>query len=125
MIAIRLKEILAERQESLASLARATGLSYSTLHRLYSGKAKRIDLATLGALCGHLRAQPSEIIHWQDGIDDLADASLEEKTRRWPEIVERMRSHLERMKAEFGVQPDSTELIREEREKRDRQLAGL
>lgn len=125
MIFVRLRELLAERQESLAEVARATGLSYSTLHRLYSGKAKRIDLATLGALCAHLRAQPSEIIHWQDGVDDLADASLEEKIRRWPEILERTRSHLEQMKAEFGVQPDSTDLIREEREKRDRYLADL
>lgn len=125
MIVIRLRELLAERRESLAEVARATGLSYSTLHRLYSGKAKRIDLATLGALCAHLRAQPSQIIRWQDGTDDLADATLEEKRRRWPEILERMLSHLEQVKAEFGVQPDSTELIRQEREKRDRYLAGL
>lgn len=124
MIEIRLRELLAARRESLAELARATGLSYSTVHRLYSGHAKRVDLGTLERLCAYLDVGPGRLLEWRDGAADVGSA-LQNKIRRGRETLKRIDRHLAEQEAKFGIQPDSVELIRAEREKRERQLADL
>ena|SRR3972149_6157452 len=125
MIAIRLRELLAERQESLASVARATGMSYSTLHRLYSGKARRLDISTLDRLCVHLNVSPEAFFRWQNNDELAGDVDVETKLRRWPDIVRSTEEHLKRMEAKYGILPDSAESIRLERQERERHLGDL
>jgi putative transcriptional regulator len=124
LIEIRLRELLAARHESLAELARATGLSYSTVHRLYSGHAKRVDLGTLERLCAYLDVGPGRLLEWRGGRRDISPA-VRQKMRQWPETKARLDRHLADQERRFGIQPDSTDLIRDERAKREQQLADL
>ena len=67
MIVNRLSRILGERRISIAELQRQTGLSYVTLHNLYSDKSTRIDFETLNRICGALDVTPSDILEYRDG----------------------------------------------------------
>lgn len=65
MIVNRLSRILGERRMSIAELQRQTGLSYVTLHNLYSDKSTRIDFETLNKICRALNVQPGDILEYQ------------------------------------------------------------
>lgn len=65
MIVNRLSRILGERRISIAELQRMTGLSYVTLHSLYSDKSTRIDFATLNKICRALSVTTSDILEYQ------------------------------------------------------------
>lgn len=62
MIVNRLSRILGERRISIAELQRQTGLSYVTLHSLYSDKSTRVDFKTLDLICTALGVQPGDIL---------------------------------------------------------------
>ncbi|WP_152635037.1 helix-turn-helix domain-containing protein, partial [Acinetobacter nosocomialis] len=47
MIVCNLPVLLAERRMKVADVARATGMSKTTLHKLYNGQTTRIDFETL------------------------------------------------------------------------------
>ena len=64
MIVNRLSRILGERRMSIAELQRQTGLSYVTLHSLYSDKSTRIDFETLNKICRALNVQPGDILEY-------------------------------------------------------------
>lgn len=64
MIVNRLSRLLGERRMSVAELQRQTGLSYVTLHNLYSDKSTRIDFETLNKLCRVLHVQPGDILEY-------------------------------------------------------------
>jgi DNA-binding Xre family transcriptional regulator len=51
-------------------LARRVGLGRTTVQRLASGRARRVDLHTLAALCRALDLAPADLIVWQ-GQDPL------------------------------------------------------
>jgi len=67
MIVNRLSRILGERMMSIAELQRQTGLSYVTLHNLYSDKSQRVDFKTLDSICRALSVQPGDILEYQEG----------------------------------------------------------
>jgi putative transcriptional regulator len=62
MIEVRLSALLEERNKSLLSLARDTGISYNTLHRLQGGITDKIAFATLEALCDSLGCSVGDIL---------------------------------------------------------------
>lgn len=64
MIVNRLSRILGERRMSIAELQRQTGLSYVTLHNLYSDKSHRVDFRTLDLICRALSVQPGDILEY-------------------------------------------------------------
>lgn len=64
MIVNRLSRLLGERRMKIAELQRQTGLSYVTLHSLYSGKSTRIDFETLNKICRALEVQPGDILEY-------------------------------------------------------------
>jgi putative transcriptional regulator len=64
MIVNRLSRILGERRMSVAELQRQTGLSYVTLHNLYSDKSTRIDFETLNKICRALDVRPGDILEY-------------------------------------------------------------
>lgn len=51
MIKCNLAVLLADRKLRVADAARGTGLSKTTLHKLYNEESTRIDFETMGKLC--------------------------------------------------------------------------
>ncbi len=47
MIVCNLPVLLAERRMKVADVARATGMSKTTLHKLYNGQSTRIDFGNI------------------------------------------------------------------------------
>lgn len=61
-IDIPIDRLLARRKRSFYWLAKATGVSYSTLWRLKTGKALGINFATLIKICDTLECSPSDLL---------------------------------------------------------------
>jgi len=67
MIRCRLSRILGDRKMHLLELQRQTGVSYSTLHRIYHERSIRIDIGVLDKLCEALGVQVGDLFeHVQD-----------------------------------------------------------
>jgi putative transcriptional regulator len=62
MIVPRLDKLLAKEKHSFYWLAKATGVSHTTLWRLKKGKAVGINFETLEKICRALRCQPGDIL---------------------------------------------------------------
>ena len=56
-------KLLADRGESVNALSKATGISRSTLTRMYYGIAKGIQFDTLDALCKHFGMSAEDVIY--------------------------------------------------------------
>ena len=73
MIVNHLSELLAQRGMSLAELQRRTELgslpapTYANLHALAKGKTRRIDFATLDAICAALGCSVGDILEHVPG----------------------------------------------------------
>lgn len=64
MIVNRLSRLLGDRRMSISALQRQTGLSYVTLHNLYSHKSTRVDFETLNRICRALNVTPGDILEY-------------------------------------------------------------
>jgi putative transcriptional regulator len=62
MIEIRIDELLENRGRSFYWLAKATGISHTTLWRLKKRKALGINFETLEKMCEALRCQPGDML---------------------------------------------------------------
>ena len=62
MIVCNLPVLLAERRMKVADVARATGMSKTTLHKLYNGQSTRVDFATLEKLCALLNVDVGDLL---------------------------------------------------------------
>lgn len=62
MIEIRIKPLVKRNCFRCAGLSRRTGIPYSTMLRLYSGKCRSISLEHLDRLCEVLECSPEEIL---------------------------------------------------------------
>ena len=63
--------ILAQKRLRVADVVRATGMSKTTLHKLYNGDSVRVDLETLDKLCETLDVQVGDIFEYvKDGEGD-------------------------------------------------------
>jgi DNA-binding Xre family transcriptional regulator len=60
----RLREVLEGMPEppNLSELARATGVSRTTVHAMYHNVTTRVDLATLDVLADALGCEPGELV---------------------------------------------------------------
>jgi len=65
-VAIRnhLSRVMGERRLKIQDVADRSGLAYTTVFALYHDKARRIDLATLDALCRALGVQVSDLFEY-------------------------------------------------------------
>ena len=54
MIVNHLPTLLAERRLKVADAVRATGVSKTTLHKIYNDQSSRIDFDTIDKLCEYL-----------------------------------------------------------------------
>ena len=75
MIVCNLPVLLAERRMKVADVARETGMSKTTLHKLYNGQSTRIDFETIEKLMCRL------FDHLTDMNDEL---ELEQHGRTTP-----------------------------------------
>lgn len=66
MIKCRLSILLAERKLRVADAARDSGLSKTTLHKLYNEQSTRIDFETMDRLCRYLNCQVGDLFHFID-----------------------------------------------------------
>lgn len=62
MIKFELKKALAERQETMSNVSKATGIAKNTLSLLSNGTSKGIQFDTLEKICNYLDATPDELI---------------------------------------------------------------
>ncbi|MDP8909298.1 MAG: helix-turn-helix transcriptional regulator [Chloroflexota bacterium] len=74
MIENRLSRLLGERRMSISELERRTGVPYTSLHALYHGTSKRVDLATLDKLCRALGVGVGDILEYRDVSEGSTDA---------------------------------------------------
>ncbi len=70
MIINRFPVILAEKRLRVADVVRATGMSKTTLHKLYNDDSSRIDFETLDKLCRFLEVQVGDLLEYKP--DDLS-----------------------------------------------------
>ncbi|KND16760.1 XRE family transcriptional regulator [Enhydrobacter aerosaccus] len=61
MILSKFPVILAEKKLRVADVVRATGMSKSTLHKLYNEDSSRIDFNTVNELCKFLEVQVGDL----------------------------------------------------------------
>lgn len=70
-VVCRLSTLLGERKWKMMDLARATGLSKTTIFQLYHEKATRIDLDTVAKVCKALGCQVGDLLVFMpDSMDD-------------------------------------------------------
>ena len=69
MIVCNLPVLLAERRMKVADVARETGMSKTTVHKLYNGQSTRIDFETIEKLCLLLNVEVGELLKLQADED--------------------------------------------------------
>ena len=60
----RLSRLMGERRVSMQEVARATGLSYTTVFQLYHDRSTRYDKDTLDSLCSYFGVGIEHILEW-------------------------------------------------------------
>lgn len=76
MITSNLPVLLAERRLRVADLVRMTGISKSTLHRIFNNETTRIEFDTLEKICDVLQVTPNDVLLYtpkQDQASSLED----------------------------------------------------
>ncbi|WP_438012849.1 helix-turn-helix domain-containing protein [Psychrobacter raelei] len=74
MIVNHLPTLLAERRLKVADAVRATGISKTTLHKIYNDQSSRIDFDTIDKLCEFLEVEVGDIFEY---VPDAEDQGLE------------------------------------------------
>lgn len=64
MIINHLPTLLAERRLKVADAVRATGISKTTLHKIYNDQSSRIDFDTIDKLCAYLNVEVGDIFEY-------------------------------------------------------------
>jgi putative transcriptional regulator len=60
----RLSRLMGDRRLSIQDVARATGLSYTTVFQLYHDRSTRYDRDTLDRLCTYFGVGIEQILEW-------------------------------------------------------------
>ena len=68
MIVNHLPTLLAERRLKVADAVRATGISKTTLHKIYNDQSSRIDFDTIDKLCEYLEVGVGDIFEHVDEV---------------------------------------------------------
>lgn len=66
MVRVHLSRLMDEKRLKIADLERDTGLSRTTLTRLYYEKAGRLDFETLEILCRYFKVEVGDILEITD-----------------------------------------------------------
>ena len=65
MILNKFSVVLAEKRLRVADVVRATGMSKSTLHKLYNDESSRIDFETIDKLCEFLEVNVGDLFEYK------------------------------------------------------------
>ena len=65
ILQFRIKDILLEKEMTIAEFAEKAGLHYNTALSIVNGKYKRIGLDTLSQMCRALKVDVSELFTWE------------------------------------------------------------
>ena len=68
MIVNHLPTLLAERRLKVADAVRATGISKTTLHKIYNDQSSRIDFETIDKLCEYLGVGVGDVFEYVDEV---------------------------------------------------------
>ena len=68
IIVNHLPTLLAERRLKVADAVRATGISKTTLHKIYNDQSSRIDFDTIDKLCEYLEVGVGDIFEHVDEV---------------------------------------------------------
>ena len=69
MIVNHLPTLLAERRLKVADAVRATGVSKTTLHKIYNDQSSRIDFDTIDKLCEYLGVGVGDLFEHVTEVD--------------------------------------------------------
>jgi putative transcriptional regulator len=61
-VKLALDKIVEEKKKSLYALAKETGISYSTIHKMATKEVQSIDLEVLRKICENLKCTPNDLI---------------------------------------------------------------
>ena len=70
MIVNHLPTLLAEKRLKVADAVRATGISKTTLHKIYNDQSSRIDFDTIDKLCEFLEVEVGDIFEYVPDAED-------------------------------------------------------
>lgn len=70
MIVNRLPLLLAEKRLKVADAVRETGISKTTLHKIYNDQSTRIDFDTIDKLCEYLDVKVGDIFEYVPNEND-------------------------------------------------------
>ena len=70
MIIVNLDVMMAKRKISLNELSEKIGITTTNLSILKTNKARAIRFSTLNAICKVLNCQPSDILEYQESLDE-------------------------------------------------------
>ena len=73
-ITVNLDVMLARRKLRSKELAAQVGISEQNLSLLKSGKVRGVRFSTLARICGALDCQPGDLLEYQPGAEEEADA---------------------------------------------------
>jgi len=76
MIKSNLAVVMARRSKKITEVSRATGLSRTTLTRLYYGKTRNLSFDTVGRLCGYLGCDVGELLEYTGKTTDRKEAGV-------------------------------------------------
>jgi putative transcriptional regulator len=62
VIKVKLKELLKEKDKSLLSLAKETGISYNTLHKIKKNDVQSMSFDVLEKICKNLNCSASDLL---------------------------------------------------------------
>ncbi len=79
MIVNHLPTLLAERRLKVADAVRATGISKTTLHKIYNDQSSRIDFDTIDKLCEFLEVEVGDIFEYVASSDAENVQALDSK----------------------------------------------
>lgn len=65
MVELRLHVVMAERRINMTDLEKLSGVNRNTLHRMYHGKAARVDLEVIDKLCHALKCEPGDLFNYE------------------------------------------------------------
>ncbi len=66
VIRCNLSRLMGEARYNIEDIHKATGLSRTTISKLYHDKMERIDYETLSKLCSFLRCQVGDILEFHE-----------------------------------------------------------
>ncbi len=69
MIKNKLSEILGKKRINKAELSRLSGVSYSSVKKIYYNKTKGIEFETLNKLCNFLECTPNDLFEFTPDED--------------------------------------------------------